>query len=274
MKEQTMKKMIWSLAIALCSLLALPLTAYANSGLSLYITAQNDSINQISQNYAIDCELLAAINNLDADTLLPAGMAIHIPEEPRLAIIVEKGDTLWSLAKNCGMTVEEIAALNALDNLDRLAIGQKLLVPLMEENNAYSDNMAVTDLVHPVLASRQSSLGYEWPVIGIITSRYGQRSRGWHSGLDIAADVGMEIQAIAAGKVIEADWKNNAYGYTVMTEHQANQVSLYSHASKILVNPGTMCAKASKSMKSVKPEMQPGLISTWKSVSMAPASTR
>lgn len=42
--------------------------------------------------------------------------------------IVEKGDTLWNLAKKFNTTIDDIVAINDLENPDLVGIGQKLLI--------------------------------------------------------------------------------------------------------------------------------------------------
>ena len=43
--------------------------------------------------------------------------------------VVEKGDTLYSLAKNFNVTIDDIAILNGIDPNDYLVIGQSLVIP-------------------------------------------------------------------------------------------------------------------------------------------------
>lgn len=43
--------------------------------------------------------------------------------------IVQAGDTLWKIAKRFSSTIEEITRMNALDNQDKINIGQKLYIP-------------------------------------------------------------------------------------------------------------------------------------------------
>lgn len=42
---------------------------------------------------------------------------------------IASGDTLFSLALRYGLTVEELAAANGLDNIDQLSVGQVLTIP-------------------------------------------------------------------------------------------------------------------------------------------------
>lgn len=91
-------------------------------------------------------------------------------------------------------------------------------------------------------AHRQALFPLPFPVP--ITSMFGWRlhpiSGDWrfHSGTDLAADVGTPVLAAFAGRVTIADFMGG-YGLTVVLEHpDAAQETLYAHLSQILVRPG------------------------------------
>ncbi len=75
------------------------------------------------------------------------------------------------------------------------------------------------------------------PVAGTITSRFGRRSSGTHTGLDIATSSGTPIRAAAGGTVIHAGWKGS-YGNLVIIQHTNSVQTYYAHCSKIYVNAG------------------------------------
>ncbi len=52
-----------------------------------------------------------------------------------LSCEVRKGDTLWSISRRYGLTVDELAEANGIDNVSNLRIGQILTIP--EENFDY-----------------------------------------------------------------------------------------------------------------------------------------
>ena len=43
--------------------------------------------------------------------------------------VVVRGDTLREIAESYGVTVEELAALNGIENIDVIEVGQQLLIP-------------------------------------------------------------------------------------------------------------------------------------------------
>ena len=78
-----------------------------------------------------------------------------------------------------------------------------------------------------------------WPVVGIVSSKFGWRRRGFHAGIDIAADYGTPIVATAPGKVIYAGYKRG-YGYMVVIYHGYGYTTVYAHMSGIKVRRGDL----------------------------------
>ena len=78
------------------------------------------------------------------------------------------------------------------------------------------------------------------PVSGTISSRYGVSSRirkSTHTGLDIAAPTGRDIQVIASGTVTCASYQGS-YGYLVKVDHGKGVETWYAHCSKLYVKEG------------------------------------
>ena len=70
----------------------------------------------------IETTMVQEINFLELDTN-------YIDSLPSITVyIVQKGDTLWKIAKKYNTTVSEIVELNDIDNPDAIYIGQKLLL--------------------------------------------------------------------------------------------------------------------------------------------------
>ncbi len=82
-----------------------------------------------------------------------------------------------------------------------------------------------------------------WPVTGRISSIFGLRrffneqERSPHNGLDIAADEGTPIKAVASGTIIDTgDFFFS--GNMIYIDHGQGIISLYAHLSDISVKPG------------------------------------
>ncbi|MBR6033998.1 MAG: M23 family metallopeptidase [Clostridia bacterium] len=71
----------------------------------------------------------------------------------------------------------------------------------------------------------------------MISSRFGSRNGGYHSGLDIATASGTPIYATASGTVTYAGWQGG-YGNLVIISHGNGVETYYAHCSKIYVSKG------------------------------------
>ena len=97
---------------------------------TIYTVKKGDSLWAISQAYDITIDKLIKLNNL-TDLILQIGDQLKVPlisNNPQSNIyVVQKGDTLWSIAKSNNLTVSELKQLNNLSN-NTLSIGQELKI--------------------------------------------------------------------------------------------------------------------------------------------------
>ncbi|MGH2786631.1 MAG: MCE family protein [Actinomycetota bacterium] len=78
--------------------------------------------------------------------------------------------------------------------------------------------------------------GFIWPVDGEVTSGFGPRDGGMHTGLDIDTPTGTPVVAAQAGVVTLVD-VYYGYGSTVIIDHGDGFASLYGHLSEYAVGP-------------------------------------
>ncbi len=80
-------------------------------------------------------------------------------------------------------------------------------------------------------------VSFKNPARGTITSRYGYRSSGFHTGIDIANPVGTPIYTAAKGIVLFSG-DRGTYGRTVIVQHENNMITYYAHCDELLVKEG------------------------------------
>lgn len=105
---------------------------------SIYIVKPGDSLWSIAQRFGTDVNTLARFNGIADPEMIMPETVLRIPTEPcndSIRIhIVQKGDTLFDLAKQYGTTVEALAAANGIENPDILDIDQILRIPEGDED--------------------------------------------------------------------------------------------------------------------------------------------
>jgi murein DD-endopeptidase MepM/ murein hydrolase activator NlpD len=96
-----------------------------------------------------------------------------------------------------------------------------------------------SDTPPALIGSAPLSASIRWPVeAGVISSDYGARWGKQHKGIDIAADVGEPVYAVADGDVIYAGDKLRGYGNVIIITHGQHLSSLYAHNSELKVKQG------------------------------------
>ena len=80
---------------------------------------------------------------------------------------------------------------------------------------------------------------YRWPMdAGIVSSEFGPRWGKQHQGIDIAADTGVPILAIAPGEVIYSGSHITGYGNVVILRHDQRTTTTYAHNKALKVRVG------------------------------------
>lgn len=77
---------------------------------------------------------------------------------------------------------------------------------------------------------------------GYVSSAFGNRSRGYHTGIDYALSYGSPIYASDGGTVTYSGW-SGGYGYMIKINHGNGYETLYAHCSKLAVSSGKKVAK-------------------------------
>ena len=96
----------------------------------IYTVQKGDSLWKISQRYKVPVNDIIAFNNL-SNIKLKIGDELRIPitnMEAEVTYTVKRGDTLWSIAKDFEVSVDDIKNVNNLTT-NLLTVGQNLIIP-------------------------------------------------------------------------------------------------------------------------------------------------
>ncbi|NNF53879.1 MAG: peptidoglycan DD-metalloendopeptidase family protein [Acidimicrobiales bacterium] len=99
----------------------------------------------------------------------------------------------------------------------------------------------------PPPPSDPSVQGYNWPLVGRLSSGFGTRvhpifgTRRMHTGIDLGGRAGEPIYAAKGGVVLSAGWRGG-YGNAVVIDHGGGFSTLYAHQSAIAVSAGQAVA--------------------------------
>ena len=108
-----------------------------------YIVMSGDSLWKIANQYGLTVNQLKQLNNLTSDNL-EIGQELkiknNIAKDETNIYTVKAGDSLWKIASQYGLTVNQLKQLNNLTS-DNLEIGQKLKIKnniVKDETNIYT----------------------------------------------------------------------------------------------------------------------------------------
>ena len=141
---------------------------------------------------------------------------------------LEKGLTLYALSRAYGVSVETLIAVNGIPDPSSIPAGTPIFIPGATRRLDVS----------PATGSGEMA----WPLRGRVTSGFGTRGKGRHTGIDIDGNTGDRIRAAAAGRVIQSG-RDGRYGLRVMLDHGKGLTTLYAHASKLTVKTGDRVEK-------------------------------
>ncbi len=210
-----------------------------NSGM-LSVILNSTSITDLLTNiemskkiYAADSDLLYKLK-VEYDVIYRAKLELSDLKESLESQQAEMETTKAALAYDQQVAAEKRAAVLA-DN--------KEIKAQMDALQAQADAL-VEEIRRLQGDGDYTGGGMCWPseVSSHVTSPFGTRyifgGYSFHSGIDIGAWWGSNILAANSGQVIWVGWDPNGYGNYVMIDHGGGVVTLYAHASQILVSIG------------------------------------
>lgn len=136
-------------------------TVYQNkiattAGPDRYKVVKGDTLYSIAFRYGLDYHALANINKIDPPYNLAVGqvLLLNLKAQEAPSYVVQKGDTLYSIARKNGQSVEFLASVNNLEPPYTLKLGQKLL---LSRDNAASATAQNENAVVPVAGGNSTT---------------------------------------------------------------------------------------------------------------------
>lgn len=150
---------------------------------------------------------------------------------------VKKGDTLWRISKNYGVSVDALLRANHIPNTKDLKVGQKLVIPV--SGRSYTPWTASSGSVQrSSVAGGVSSRGFMWPVKGHVVSQFGEVRQGAkNAGVDILPQPGQKIVAAKKG-IIEAVSDAGDGMSVIVIKHEGGVRTLCEYPGNSVVGEG------------------------------------
>lgn len=167
------------------------------------------------------------------------------------SVVVQQGDTLYSVSRRNGVSVEDMARWNGLKPPYTIYPGQRLA--LGQGGTRTGGTTAPTRTVvapkpgavepaprpaTPAAAPPSSGFAWRWPAQGVVLNTFvaGNNTR---QGIDIGGSSGQPVTAAADGVVVYSGAGLVGYGELIIVKHSDEWLSAYAHNRRRLVTEGT-----------------------------------
>src|SRR5690625_854144 len=152
---------------------------------------------------------------------------------------VQRGDTLYQIARRHGQTVDELMRMNSIRDARQLKVGQVLKVKGRASTGGALPAAGSTT-AQPVTQGTAASvaaprsINLVWPAKGAHQRGTGNQSQG----VFIQGKEGDPVRAAAAGRVVYAGSGLRGYGNMIIISHDAQFLSVYAHNQSLVAKEG------------------------------------
>jgi len=232
----------------------------------VHIIEKGDTLYALSKRYNTPIDSILKKNNLADPSKIKVGQKIIIPVEnsakddkktktnsDTLSHVVQKGDTLYALAKKFGVKFSDILKLNGLSEKTPLKIGQILKIPTDKPQGTAQTNKQdktsitkagsdkETQSVKPSTSTKQADSKLLWPVPASKVSYLS----GKITGVVIDSVKGQAVKAVSSGKVVSTG-PHRGFGQVVFVQSKTKHIYVYGGMEKIIVKKGDTIAVGQK----------------------------
>ena len=255
------------------------------------IVGTSDTLDTLSRRYNVSPAAILQANGYKGPRALSPGQQLIIPRPTTAATapaskpttatpsvhVVNRGDTVLSIARRNHVSIAELSKANNLDPSAKLKLGMKLNVPgaktavvkpaaqpgagaQLASASPATKLAAVTPkpqektqrvqaTTTPAKLSAETPVKatdatgalptFRWPVRGKVITSYGARTNGMANvGINLSVPEGTPVRAAEDGVVGYSGNELKSYGNLVLVRHSNGYVTAYAHASEVLVKRG------------------------------------
>lgn len=212
-----------------------------------YEVRTGDTVSTIAEKFGISVDTIRWQNDLASRDSIKVGQILEILPITGISHRVQKGDTVYSIAKRYDIDAQAIVnyPFNVFSNDEtfELAIGQTIMVPEgVKPQQVQWAPVARVRQSTPDAGTVVASGNFVWPAQGRLTQYFAW----YHKALDIANSSAPPVLAADSGRVVVAGWPDNyGYGNRVVIDHGNGTRTLYAHLSQIYVTVGQTVSRGS-----------------------------
>ncbi len=200
---------------------------------------QGENLASIAQAYNLKPETIIAMNPTLQNRRLTVGSKLLIPPYNGIVVEVPRGQTWRKLGEQYQVRADVLFDLNGCQSPGNLAFipvvnGKRYRPtitksPTQPSGDASSQTMQIGG--YPLSTPGKLALPYGWQINPVDNEVF------FHSGIDLLANKGTNVQAIAPGTVVLAK-EQGSYGNLVIINHSGGLQSRYAHLDGINVKVG------------------------------------
>lgn len=160
--------------------------------------------------------------------------------------IVQRGDTLYSIAWRFGIDFRNLSRWNRLSDPDLIQVGQRLWLRARPDPRSKPSAIAKTKSVvtkkhlerlkpPATVKPKSQTVKWFWPADGSVQAA---SSASGTKGIEIFGQRGKPVKAAAGGTVVYSGSGLRGYGELIIVKHSEDFLSAYAHNERLLVAEG------------------------------------